>query len=156
MRNALFGASVAAFLAGMLPASKPAQALTLPAAAGLNAAADALSVTENVFYGWGYRRPYYGYGYRPWRPYYGYGYSRPWRPYYGYRGWRPYYSYYRPWRPYYSFYRPYYRSYWFGPGVYWGGPRLYRAYWGPRYWGGYRPYWGGGWGWRGGFYRTWY
>ena len=121
MRISLFAAAVAAFLTTAL-AANPAQAITLAAPTGLSAAADALSVTEKVYYGygWGYRRPYYGYGYyRPWRPYYG-GYYRPYRPYYGYR---PYY------RPYYSYYRPYYPYY-----------RPYRAYYGPRYWGGYGGY----------------
>ena len=128
MRISLFAAAVAAFFTTAL-AANPAQAITLAAPSGLQAAADELSVTEKVTYGygWGYRRPYYGgYGhYRPWRPYYGY-----YRPYY-----RPYYSYYRPYyggyyRPYYRPYYPYYRPY-------------YRAYYGPRYWGGYgyRPYW---------------
>jgi hypothetical protein len=82
------------------------------------AAADALSETQKVTYG-------YGWGYRPWRPYYRpvyYGYYRPWRPYYGY--YRPYYRPafygYRPWRPY---FRPAYI-----------GPRFYGG-WGYRRWG---------------------
>ena len=125
MRNALFGAVVAACAGAMPLSSQPANAFTLPAPAALNDAAATLGAAEKVtyYYRGGYRGYYRG-GYR--------GYYRG-----GYRGYyRPYYrSYYRPYRPYYrpyyrSYYRPYYRPY-------------YRAYWGPR------PYWGGGYGWRG-------
>jgi hypothetical protein len=135
MRTALFGALVAACLAATPLTSKPANALALTAPAGMAAAADALSETQKVTYGygWGYRpwRPYYRpiyYGYRPWRPYYRPAYygHRPWRPYYRpvYYGYRPYYrpAYYgyRPWRPY---YRPAFV-----------GPRFYGG-WGYRRWG---------------------
>jgi hypothetical protein len=116
MRSTLFGAFVAACLAAMPLSSTPAHAMALPAPAALNDAADALNVTEKVYYGYGY-----GYGNRPWRPYYGYGYG--YRPYYGY-GYRPNYGYYRP------FYRPVV----YGPRFFYGG---YRPYWG---WGGPRWY----------------
>jgi hypothetical protein len=82
MRTALFGALVAACLAATPLTSKPANALALTVPAGMAAAADALSETQKVTYG-------YGWGYRPWRPYY--------RP--AYYGFRPYYGYHRPWRP---------------------------------------------------------
>ena len=70
MRTALFGTLVAACLAAVPLTSKPANALALTAPAVMAAAADALSETQKVTYG-------YGWGYRPWRPYY-----RP--AYYGY------------------------------------------------------------------------
>ena len=111
MRTALFGTLVAACLvtislAAMPLTSKPANALALTAPAGMAAAADALSETQKVTYGygWGYRRPYY----RP--AYYGY-----YRPYY-----RPAFYGYRPWWPY---FRPAYI-----------GPRFYGG-WGYRRWG---------------------
>jgi hypothetical protein len=75
----------------------------------MNAAADALSVTENAYYG--YRRYY-----------------RPWRPYY-----RPYYGYYRPWPYFRAHFGPrYYGGYGYRP--YYGGWRggyggFYRARW---------------------------
>ena len=104
----------------------PAQAITLPAPAGMIEAANALNGVQAVHYYYRPWRPHY-YGYRPWRPYY-YGYYRPWRPYY-----RPYYAYRPYWGPY---YRPYYRPAYYGP----------RYYYGPRVYYGYRP-----WGWRGGY-----
>jgi hypothetical protein len=128
MRKTLFGAAVAAFLAAMPFASNPAQAMALAAPGGLNAAADALNVTEKVHY---YGRRYY----RPWRGYYRpyYGYYRPYR-------YRPYYGYYRPYRyyrPYYGYYRPYY-------------PYYRPAFYGPGF--GFGP-----WGWRGGYgFRVWF
>ena len=132
MRTALFGTLVAAglvtiSLAAMLLTSKPANALALTAPAGMAAAADALSETQKITYG-------YGWGYRPWRPYYRpayYGYYRPWRPYY-----RPIYYGYRPWRPYYGYYRPYYRPAYYRPYFQpaFVGPRFYGG-WGYRRWG---------------------
>jgi hypothetical protein len=122
MRTALFGTLVAAglvtiSLAAMPFTSKPANALALTAPVGMAAAADALSETKKVTYG-------YGWGYRPWRPYY-----RP--AYYGYRPWRPYY---RP--AYYGYYRPYYRPAFYGYYRPWR-PYLRPAFIGPRFYGGW-------------------
>jgi hypothetical protein len=123
MRNALFGALLAALLAAAPLASNPAHALALSAPARMSAAIDETSVAPQVV------QYYYGGYYRPWRAY-RYGYYRPWRPYYGYyRPWRPYYGYYRPWRPYYGYYRPYYRP------VYYGYYRPWRPYYAPVFYG---------------------
>jgi hypothetical protein len=97
MRKLLFVAAAAAFVMAMPFQSKPAFALALPMPLGVNDAAAAIDVTENVRcwrvrrcgrYGCVWRRvcsgPYYYPYYRP------YGY---YRPYYGYRPYR-----YRRWR----------------------------------------------------------
>jgi hypothetical protein len=120
MRTALFGAFVAIGLAATPLTSKPVHAMALPAPAGMNAAADALSDTHQVACRLVWRCGYYGCGWRRvcWAPRYSY-YAPYYRPYY-----RPFY---RPYvRP---FYRPYYSAY-YGPRTFYGGFRpYYRSYW---------------------------
>ena len=125
MRTALFGAFVAIGLAATPLASKPVHAMALPAPAGMNAAADALSDTHKAACRLVWRCGYYGCGWRRvcWAPQYSY-YAPHYRPYYR-PFYRPYVSYYRPYRP---FYRPYYSAY-YGPRAFYGGFRpYYRSY----------------------------
>jgi hypothetical protein len=91
----------------MLGAATSAGAMTMTAPAGLRAAIQETKTTETVYWGWGWRRPYWGVGWG-WR-----------RPYWGYR--RVYVVpryYYAP-----AYYYP--RPRFYARPIFWGGPRFY-------------------------------
>ena len=103
MRHVILKLSVAAFAAGLVAFSGPANAVP---SAPLKQLAGSVTAVEKAGYRYrryGYRRGYRPY-YRRYRPYY-----RSYRPYYRYR--RPYYGY-RYRRPYRRYYRYGYRRRW--------------------------------------------
>jgi hypothetical protein len=90
----------------VLGATTSASAMTITAPAGLRAAIQETTITETVYWGWGWRRPYWGVGWGWRRAYWGYP-----RVYVVPRYYAPAYYYARP-----RFYaRP----------IFWGGPRFY-------------------------------
>jgi hypothetical protein len=99
MQTKLFLA-VGTVAATLFLAAPPANAMTLPAPAGLadagreaNPIEQVRTVCRSYWNGYRWRQrcyrtgPVYRYGYRAYRPYYRYGYRAPYRYHYGYRTW---------------------------------------------------------------------